>query len=337
MEKVTIKEVAEKANVSIATVSRVLNNNYPVSEDARLRVLEAIGELNYQPNGVARSLKSKRTHMIGIVVADITNPYFMQIAKGIESVVSNKGYNLIFCSTNENPTRELKLLRLLNEKRVDALVLASCDKDGSYVRQLIEHGTPVVLVDRKIYGLNADTIVEDNFNAAYNITNYLINKGHRKISIVNGLLNISTGLERFEGFKKALEDNNLPIYKEYILQGNFNREDSYNAVKNMIAKQKDDLPTAIFAANNLMAEGAMIAIYENGLRIPEDISLVSFGDLSVPQLINPKLTLVSQNAYTIGQKAGEIALERIHGRKDGFKEFVMVPEMHIGDSVSKIK
>ncbi|MDI6600641.1 MAG: LacI family DNA-binding transcriptional regulator [Thermoanaerobacteraceae bacterium] len=336
MDKVTIKEVAKKANVSIATVSRVLNNNYPVSEDVRLKVLEAISELNYQPNGVARSLKSKRTHMIGIVVADITNPYFMQIAKGVESVVSSKGYNLIFCSTNENPTKELKLLRLLNEKRVDAIVLATCDKDGSYIKQLIEHGTPVIMVDRKIHGLNADTIVEDNFNAAYNITNYLINKGHKKISVVNGLLSISTGKERFEGFKKALEDNGILLIEKYVLKGNFNREDAYNAVKNMIKEQREDLPTAIFAANNLMAEGAMIAIYEQGLRIPEDISIVSFGDLSVPQLIKPKLTLISQNAYVIGQKAGEIALEKINGEKDNYREYVMVPDLRVGESVKQV-
>jgi len=331
---VTIKQIAEEANVSGATVSRVVNNNYPVSEEVRLKVLKAISELNYQPNGVARSLKSKKTHMIGIVVADITNPYFMQIAKGVESVVSSKGYNLLFCSTNENPSREHGLLRLLNEKRVDAIVLATCDKDGSHIKHLIEHGIPVIMVDRKISGLDIDTIVEDNFNASYNITNYLISKGHKKISIVNGLLNVSTGKERFEGFKKALGDNGILLIEKYVLKGDFKREDAYREAKNMIKKQKNDLPTAIFAANNLMAEGTMIAICEQGLRMPEDISIVSFGDLSISQLIKPKLTVISQNAYAIGQRAGEIALERTSGKQKNYKEFVLVPEMEIGESVA---
>lgn len=333
MKKVTIREVAKRANVSIATVSRVLNNNYPVSEDVKIKVLEAISALNYQPNGIARSLKSKRTYMIGIVVGDITNPYFMQIVKGVESVVTTKGYNIILGSTNENPTQELKLLRLLNEKRVDAIILATCDNDGSYIKQLIEQGIPIVMVDRKIEGVNTDIIVEDNFSASYNLTNYLIKKGHKKISIVNGLLNISTGKERFEGFKRALEDNGIPIVEEYILKGNFNRENAYNSVKKMIETLESNLPTAIFAANNLMAEGAMIAIYEKKLRIPEDISIVSFGDISIPQLVKPKLTVISQNAYAIGQKAAEIVIERISGRKKEYKEFIMVPELQVGESV----
>jgi len=333
----TIKEVAKKANVSTATVSRVLNNNYPVSEKLRLKVLEAVRELNYQPNDIARSLKTKKTHMIGIVVSDITNPYFMQIAKGVESIVSSKGYNLVFCSTNENSSREIELLRLLNEKRVDAIILATCQKDGSYIKQLIDQGLPVILVDRKISGCeNVDTIIGDDFSASYNIVNYLISRGHKKISILNGLLNISTGEERFKGFKKALEDNGIPIVEKYILKGNFQRDYAYRAVKTMIMERKSDLPTAIFATNNFMAEGAMIAIYEQGLSIPEDISLVSFGNLTVPQLVKPRLTVVSQNPYVIGQESGKLVLERINGKRDNYRKFVMSLKMQEGDSVNSI-
>jgi LacI family transcriptional regulator len=333
----TIKEVAKKANVSTATVSRVLNNNYPVSEKLRLKVLEAVRELNYQPNDIARSLKTKKTHMIGIVVSDITNPYFMQIAKGVESIVISKGYNLVFCSTNENSSREIELLRLLNEKRVDAIILATCQKDGSYIKQLIGQGLPVILVDRKISGCeNVDTIIGDDFSASYNIVNYLISRGHKKISILNGLLNISTGEERFKGFKKALEDNDIPIVEKYILKGHFQRDYAYRAVKTMIMEQKSDLPTAIFAANNFMAEGAMIAIYEQGLSIPENISLVSFGNLTVPQLVKPRLTVVSQNPYVIGQESGKLVLERINGKRDNYRKFVMSLKMQEGDSVNSI-
>lgn len=338
MRRVTITEVAKSANVSISTVSRVLNKNYPVSDEVKERVLQAISELNYQPNAVARSLKKQKTNMIGVVVADISNPFFMQIAKGIESIVSPERYNLIFCSTDENPSKEHTLLRLISEKRVDGIILASCNTDGSYINQLAERGFPVILIDRKVLNCSADVIVEDNFSSAYKLTKYLIRMGHKKIGAVNGLINVSSGAERFEGFKKALEDDDIELISDYILQGNFKREDAYRAAKQLLLNNKNDLPTAIFAANNLMAEGTMTALREFNLKIPDDISLVSFGDLSTPDLIEPRLTVISQNAFAMGQKAGETVLYRIkNGVEDAdFKEFIMVPDISIGDSVKKI-
>ncbi len=338
MRRVTITEVAKRANVSISTVSRVLNKNYPVSDEVKERVLQAISELNYQPNAVARSLKKQKTNMIGVVVADISNPFFMQIAKGIESVVGPEKYNLIFCSTDENPSKEHALLRLLSEKRVDGIILASCNTDSSYINQLAEKNFPIILIDRKVPNCSADVIVEDNFSSAYKLTKYLIQMGHKKIGIVNGLLKVSSGAERFAGYKKALEDDDIKLRDDYILQGNFKRLDAYNAARQLILNNKNDLPTAIFAANNLMAEGIMVALREFGLKIPEDISLVSFGDISTPDLIDPRLTVISQNTFAIGQKAGETVLYRIQNGVESadFKEFIMVPEMSIGNSVKKI-
>lgn len=338
MRRVTITEVAKRANVSISTVSRVLNKNYPVSDEVKERVLQAISELNYQPNAVARSLKKQKTNMIGVVVADISNPFFMQIAKGIESVVGPEKYNLIFCSTDENPSKEHALLRLLSEKRVDGIILASCNTDSSYINQLTEKNFPIILIDRKVPNCSADVIVEDNFSSAYKLTKYLIQMGHKKIGIVNGLLKVSSGAERFAGYKKALEDDDIKLRDDYVLQGNFKRLDAYNAARQLILNNKNDLPTAIFAANNLMAEGIMVALREFGLKIPEDISLVSFGDISTPDLIDPRLTVISQNTFAIGQKAGETVLYRIQNGVESadFKEFIMVPEMSIGNSVKKI-
>ena len=338
MRRATITDVAKRANVSISTVSRVLNKNYPVSDELRQKVLQAVSELNYQPNAVARSLKKQTTNTIGVVVADISNPFFMQIAKGIESIVSSQGYQLIFCSTDENPSKEHTLLRLLNERRVDAIILASCDTDSSYIDQLVQNSFPIILIDRKVPNCNADVIVEDNFSAAYMLAQHLIQNGHRKICVVNGPLKVSSASERFEGFRKALEDNDIELKKKYVLEGNFMRDDAYNAVKKMILNHQSDLPTAIFAANNLMAEGAMAALREFNMKIPDDISLVSFGDISTPVLIEPKLTVISQNAFTMGQKAGNTALYRIKSgvNNTDFKEFIMVPEISIGDSVKKL-
>ncbi len=339
MRRATITDVAKRANVSISTVSRVLNKNYPVSDELRQKVLQAVSELNYQPNAVAISLKKQTTNTIGVVVADISNPFFMQIAKGIESIVSPQGYQLIFCSTDENPTKEHTLLRLLYERRVDAIILASCDTDSSYLNQLAQNSFPIILIDRKVPNCNADVIVEDNFSSAYMLAQHLIQNGHRKICVINGPLKVSSASERFEGFRKALEDNGIDLKKEYVLEGNFMRCDAYGAVKKMILNHQNDLPTAIFATNNLMAEGAMAALREFNIKIPDDISLVSFGDISIPDLIDPKLTVISQNAFAIGQKAGEMALYRIKRgvKKHDFKEFIMVPELRIRDSVKNIE
>ena len=340
MKKATIKEVAKRAGVCISTVSRVLNNNYPVSDQIKENVLAAIHELDYQPNGIARSLKSRRTDTIGVIVADISNTFFMQMAKGIESVVNNHGYNLIIASTSEKEEKELKILKTLSEKRVDAIIISSCSTNGRYIKELTEKGLPMVLIDRKIPSLSLDSIVEDNFSASYKLVDYLISNGHEKISILNGLNFVSSGLERFEGYKKALKDNGIKVRDEYTLEGAFQKENAYEKVKELLDKfDRKQLPTAIFAANNLMAEGAMIALSEKGLRIPEDISLVSFGDISSPELVKPRLTVISQKAFDMGQKAGEIVIKRINSDSIGgsnYKEIVIVSDMNIGQSVSRL-
>lgn len=338
MTKVTIKEVARKANVSTSTVSRVLNNNYPVSEEVRDEVLRCMKELNYQPNGIARSLKNSKTQMIGFVVADIANPYFMQIAKAMESVISNENHSLVFCSSDGIPQKERKLLELLNEKRVEAMVIASSDPDGLYIKQLVDQGMPVVLIDRKLKGVDTDVVVEDNFNAAYQLTEYLIKSGHRKIAIINVALSISVGLERFDGFKEAMKHNDIPVEERYVFKGGFTRMEAYHAAKRLIVENQNHLPTAIFCANNIMAEGAIIAVREFGMKIPDDISIVSFGTVDLLELIEPKLTIASQNPYAIGRKAGQIILDRVNhdGNARDFKEYVITSDIIIRDSVQTI-
>jgi DNA-binding LacI/PurR family transcriptional regulator len=341
MIRVTIKEVALAAGVSTATVSRVINNNYPVSEDVRKKVSDIINELNYERNEIARSLKSSKSYMIGIVVSDILNPYFMSIAKGVESFVNPHGYNLIFCSSDENREKELNLLKLLSEKRVDAIVLASCNYDAAEINEIIKKGVKIIVVDSKIPGVHADTIVEDGFSGAYSLINHVIGLGHKKIAVVNGSLEVSTGKERFAGYKTALENNKLELKDDYIAYGNFKREDAYLAVKDMLERNKNDLPTTIFTSSNFMAEGTIIAIKELGLRIPEDISVVSFGNISVPALVQPALTYVSQDAFAIGCKAGEILLRELNSSKtEGvvtYKEYVLVPQLIVGESVKKLE
>ena len=334
MESVTIKDVAKYAQVSIATVSRVLNNNYPVSKETREKVLNAMKDLNFKPNSIARSLKNNITHLIGVVVPDISNPFFMDIIKGIDYVVNKEDYSLILSNTDENFEKELNVLKRLSQKRVDAIILSSSNIDNDYVDELIKENIPIVLVDRKIKNTKADVVVSDNYGGAYTLTKYLIEMGHKNICIVNGNLNVSTGRERFEGFKTAMRDYNINIKNEFILNGYFGWEKAYEETKRLINQR--EMPTAIFAANNQMAEGVMLALKENNIDIPGDISLVTFEEIRNQKLIRPKLTCIKQNALLIGEKAGQIILEKLKNKNIKSKEIVFVSDLIINDSVKKL-
>lgn len=334
---VTIKQVAEKANVSTATVSRVINGNYPVSDKVREKVMETIKELGYRPNVIARSLKCNKTYMVGMVVPDISNNYFMDIARGVESVLSPLGYSLIFCSTDENTDKELRLLNALNERRVDFVMLASSTQDSSKLKKFIDQGMNIIMIDTKLEDLQADLVVEDNFNATYKIISYVLGQGHKRIGAVNGLMSVSTAMERYKGFCEALKDNGVPLMEDYIVNGAYNRKMAYEEVKRMFQRNMNQLPTALFAANNDMAEGAMMALKEMHLKIPEDISLVSFGDINIPELIEPRLTIIAQNAVLIGQRAGELMLRRMESNQvDAFEKITIPSEIIIRDSVKSL-
>lgn len=315
----TIKEVAQKAMVSTATVSRVLNDNYPTSDQVKERVFEAIKELGYRPNAVARSLKMNKTNIVGLVVPDISNIYFMEIARGVESIISPLGYTMIFCSTDENQEKELKLLRSLYEKRVDYVILASSLQSAEKLNEFIEHGLNVIMVDTWLPGVKADCIVENNFAASYDLISQCIKAGHRRFGIINGLMTVSTAKDRFEGYMKALTDHGLEAEDAFAVIGNYNRQTAYENSKKMLEANKDNLPTLFYSTNNEMTEGLMIALFEAGLSIPEDVSVVSFGDITVPKLVKPNLTIVAQDARSIGEKAGEVFLSSMEAdqpRKD---------------------
>jgi LacI family transcriptional regulator len=340
--KPTIRMVAEKANVSVTTVSRVINGNYPVSPEARASVEKAINDLGYRPNVVAQSLKSGKTKMIGVVIANIANKFFMELVQGVETVVGKEGYHLIICSTDNNPQKELELLRMLKERMVDGIIAASCNDDGSVFKQLIDTGTPVALVDRRVPNLKADFILEDNYSAVYKIVKYLIDNGHERIGILLGLEHLSMNQERFAGYRDALKENGIKLNKRYIIKGEFNTSkvhaSFYNMLKNL---SKDERPTALLACSGPMAEGVMRAVEDLGLSIPEDISLVSYGTLS-SSLIKPKITAISQKNFDMGVEAGKLVLKRLkeqslNKKHRKFTEIIINNEVIFGNSVKNIK
>lgn len=317
MSKATIKQVAAAAEVSTATVSRVLNESGYVSEEIRARVMAAVNRLNYRPSAIARSLKQDKTFMIGVIVPDISNPYFMGISRGVEDVVGPEGFQLMFCSSDENPEKEKRLLKLLQEKRVDAIVLATSGGNDQMIKQLAESRLPIVLVDRKLdsdeAGRILDLVAEDNTEGALRLTTRLLLDGHVRIGVVNGPTRSSTGRERYMGVLKAMKEYGLKS-EPIVYNGDFSTEDGVRAVRKFISTEKP--PTAIISLNNQMSLGVLLEIVRSGLTIPGDMAVASFGEVEAgPLLKESGLYYIDQHPYDMGVKAGEILLRRIRNEE----------------------
>lgn len=331
MAKHTIKDVAMEAGVSTATVSRVLNESGFVSDDIKQRVNLAVKKLNYQPNAIARSLKQDKTNTIGIVVPDISNSYYMTISKGIEDIVQGKGYNLIFCSSGENPKKEAELLQLLYEQRVDAIVLATAGGNEEMVSKINQAGLPIILVDRtvEIEGQKLDSVTESNIEGAYELTSSLLKQGHRSIGLVNGLLNVSTGKERYEGFKKAMKEYGVEVDTNYIFNGSFTQESGMKAVDYFLNFSQK--PSAILCFNNEMTFGALIELTKRGYSVPQDIVVASYGYVEAAQLLkSPGILSLVHKTYEMGEMVGEILLKRLNNEQGPFTE-VFKPKLLINE------
>jgi LacI family transcriptional regulator len=309
----TITDVARKAGVSISTVSRVLNNNYPVRASVRSRVLEIADQLKYRPNSIAKNLRTSTSRMIGFILADMGNYLFMQIAKGIEQAVSASGYNIMIAGSDGDVQKERRLLRAMLEERPAALIISSFDSTSHCLKDFIDLGIPVVMTDRYLDDFGGDVVVLDNYQAAYSMTNYLIERGHRDIAIANVLLSISSGRERYAGFLAALSERKIKLNNRYVSGGNFDALSCKTWVKELFSHKKR--PTALICANSIMTEGALLALQELSLRVPEDISLVSIGKIPFQELIEPKITSSVHDGFLMGAHAGRMALDRIEGKK----------------------
>lgn len=336
----TIKDVAKEAGVSTATVSRVVNNNYPVHLDTRQKVNEVIEKLNYKPNAVARGLKNKETFLVGMITPDLSNPFFMEIAKGIESQIADYGYNIIFCSSDEmDIQKELKMLEMLHEKQVDAVILDTRNILPDKINAYVDLGMKIVLIDAKLPGAKADLVTEDNYEASCKAIRYAVEMGHSKIAIIKGNMEVSTALERYKAYIDVLNENAIELNPTYCLEGRYDQKTAYEATLTLLSGQLDQLPTLIFSTNNRMTEGVMMALMEKGLNIPEDISLISFGDISLAELVRPKLAVIEQRPFEIGIKAGSLLLKRLKPEEEHQDLMTIELQVHFrsGQSVKKIE
>lgn len=334
MNKVTIKDVAKQAGVSIGTVSKVLNNKGYVSQETRELVREVIQQLNYQVNANARSLKASKTRKVGVIVSDISNPYMMSIAKTIEDMARSIDYHLLVMSHNEDWKTERELLQLILEQRVDGLVLIPTGHNADMVQMVIGQKIPVILVDRKIEGITSDLIVDDNYYGSYESISFLNSLGHQRIGVIYGITSISIGKERLEGAIDALKHFQYPDYEPLIVPGEFSSETAYKATLQLLFLSNP--PTAIYSCNNSMTIGVLKAIREQRLRIPEDISVIAFGDISQWELYQPPLTLMTQPLKRIGVEAAIILKNRLT-MEENFtpKQIVIRPELFIRGTCSK--
>ncbi|MGX6442416.1 LacI family DNA-binding transcriptional regulator [Neobacillus sp. K501] len=312
MTNVTIKDIAKELNVSIATVSRVLNNSGYASKEMTKRVLATAKRLNYQPNGIARSLKKHQTNTIGVIIPDISNPFFMKISKGIEDTVLKGGYHLIFASSDENPKKEKEMLKVLFEKRVDSIVLATAGENDELIKRIKFSGVPIILIDRKIKNieLELDYVIEDNEEGAYQLTSYLIHKGHKRIGVVNGSLSVSSGHERYLGYKKALLIHGLHESPDLIYCGNFTQGDGYYAAEKFLSLREP--PTAIISFNNTMAFGVLHQLTQQGLSKFKNLVIASYGENEAAQLFTiPEIVCIKQAPYEMGVRVGEIIINKL--------------------------
>ena len=306
-------DVARLANVSIATVSAVVNGKSGVSAKREAMVREAMATLDYHPDLVARSLKMGRTNVIGMVVPDVTNQFYTETMRGVEDEARENDYLLMLCNSNEDAEHEHHLLGMLFSQRVDGVLLASSDSTAAFDRQ-IRRRFPIVFIDRVPEGITQRVVTTDNVNAAYEATKHLISLGHERIAIIAGRLPMSTGHDRVEGFRKAMQEAHLPIREEYFQRGDFSLASGNQCGTALMSL--DVPPTAIFSSNNMMTLGLMRSLADRDLVCPRDVSVVSFDDFDWAANFSPQLTTVAQPAYEIGREAMRMLFRLMATSKD---------------------
>lgn len=332
----SIKKVAEVAGVSVGTVSHVITGSVPVSEPLRLKVQAAIRELNYHPNHVARSLKTSKTRTLGIIVPDMTIPFFPQVIRGAEEAARRNHYFLIAVNSDDDADRQKDLLSLLRSERVEGilLVIAAAPTPLNQISRIIDSGIPIVCLDRIPDRVPVDSVSVDDREAAETGVRHLIAQGHRRIAMVTGPPALKNERRRLQGYRLALERAGIAEDPELIWQGNLRTADVEAVCREKLAAGR---PDAVFCTNGPSALGALRAFREIGLRTPEDIAFATFDELAVDELFTPAITTVVQPAYEIGFKAAEMLLARIEGTQNGDAVTVRLPARLVVRASSKAR
>lgn len=325
-----MKDVADRAGVSTTTVSHIINGSRYVSESLRTRVLEAIEALNYRPYGLARSLRTKRSRTVGVLIPDNTNPYFAEMTRQLENAFLDHGYSVIICNTEQDPERELRYLDLLREQAVDAMVFVSTGHDSEAIEELASQETVCVLLDRQIEMGGLDQIFSDNELGAYLATRHLIELGHRHIVCISGPSGIASTDDRLAGYHRAVGEAGIAAY---VYPGDFRLESGYAAYRQFRAQEP--APTAVFASNDLMAFGVMHGAASDRLQVPRDLSVVGFDDIQMASYSVPALTTIRQAKNSLVEQTVERILTRLAAKdsQEPIRE-VLSPELVVRESTA---
>lgn len=333
-----IKEVARRAGVSIATVSRVINNTTPVSDDVRKRVEEIINETGYRPNSLAKELQNNKTNTIGVImsVSVLAITSLGNTINAISDELKGKGYSIMLANSRFDSKEELDFFKVFQEKRVDGILYFAVNFTEDHYQLLRKYPIPIVMIGQENEYLDFPCVLHDNYHAAKHITEHLIQKGHKKIAYI-GLpdYDAAAGKERRKGFEAAMRFNQIKIIPEYLANGDFSIESGYNAMKS-IFESCEIKPTAIFAATDFMALGVMNYLVEMGFNIPDDFSVVGFDDVDVAAYLNPPLTTIRSDNVAVGRQAAKLLLQILDKKDPDIKKFIANYELKVRKSVKDI-
>jgi LacI family transcriptional regulator len=329
-----MKDVARETRLSIATISKYVNGGN-VLEDNRQIIEKAIKELGFEVNELARSLKTNKTMTIGLLIPSLENIFFTSIVSNIESILIKNGYSTIICDYKEDMNFEKQKLDFLVKKMVDGIITMPMGNDFEIINSVIKRNIPVVLIDRALKGVECDTVLVDNLNAAYNAVEQLIIMGHKRIGIICGPDDIYTAQERLKGYERVHEDYSMVIDHQLVKKGDYKVESGYELLYELI--RMEDPPTAILVTNYEMTLGAIMAINESDVKIPDDISFIGFDNLQLAKVIKPPLSIVIQPVQQIGEVAANTILKRLKGDTTNFPSMIRLKtELILKESVKKI-
>lgn len=320
MKNVTLKDVARESGVSVPTVSRVLNNEKFVSEKVKERVRAAANKLNYEPEWTARSLRLRKTNIIGIIIPNVSDYFFSSIVLGVERYFRKNGKELILFNTSNDETIEEKAIKLAISKRVEGVILATICKNNNVIKSIIESfGTPFVIVDNKIDVDKVDFVLSDDVNGSSKLVDHLVKThGYRKIACISGPLDESSGFDKLEGYKKALAENNLPVIDEYIKIADWKKTKAYLATGELM--ELEEKPEAIYCANANMLIGCFRYLNEKKIKVPDEVAVVTFDDYDFVSAMNPPVTTLQRIDLEIGEKAAELLYKRIKEEAGDYQE-----------------
>ncbi|MCG8571331.1 MAG: LacI family transcriptional regulator [Spirochaetes bacterium] len=304
-----IREVAKLAGVSVATVSRVLNHPERVSDKTRKKIDKIIEQIGFSPNVFARGLNFNRSNTIALIIPDIKNPVYTEIARGVENIAHKKGYNLLLCNTEKDLKKERRYVKMLIDKKIDGVILAHTVLPPEEVKEITNENVKLLLFGFNIINENISSVYSNFKEGAKLAINHLINLGYKNIAYIAGSENHSENRDKTQGFLEAMKEHNIPVHSKHIVQGNDDIDSGYLAALRL--SKSEILPDAVFASNDLMAIGAISALKNEGLRVPEDVAIIGYDNIDMADLVEPKLTTVAWPVYKMGVIATRILLEEI--------------------------